>query len=227
MRWVFCGARSWGLILRSSGDSGQNEDDAAAIQKADIVQRAFGRFSGDGGRSWSKPSLLFEFPRAKGARLPGICFFDRDGALHLFGLDYFAIDVKTADPAKSRCDLFHVMSRDRGKTWSTVQRIDFKHTYTGSTNSVIQLRTGRIVVSLSFFSSRDTGKFVSTCVYSDDGGTTWRKSKSDLAVDSGHRDIESGACEPVCLELKDGRVWMMIRTQTGYQYESCETRLEP
>jgi len=199
---------------------GKNHSNPGDIENPNIPQKAYGRFSEDGGRTWSEPFLMFEFPREKGARLGGVALYDRSGVLHLFGLNYFRCDVKTADPAKSRCDLWHAMSPDLGKTWSPVQRIDFQHTYTGATNSVIQLKSGRILVPLEFFSSRTTGKFITTCVYSDDGGRTWRKSRSDIVVDSGHRDIESGACEPVAVELKDGRIWMLIRTQTGYEYES-------
>jgi hypothetical protein len=32
--------------------------------------------------------------------------------------------------------------------------------------------------------------------------------------------LESGAVEPVVTQLPDGRVWMVIRTQTGYLFES-------
>jgi hypothetical protein len=186
----------------------------------DLLQQCFGRWSEDGGRTWSKPQWLFDFPKTTGIRYDGISLVDRDGVLHLFGLDFHALDVPAADPAKSRMDLYHVTSPDLGKTWSPVQRIDFGHTTDGMCNTAIQLRSGRIIVPVPYLSARTTGKWISTCVYSDDGGKTWQRSKSDLVVDSGHRDVESGACEPVVLELKDGRVWMLIRTQTGYLYEA-------
>lgn len=70
-----------------------------------------------------------------------------------------------------------------------------------------------------------TGPSVVTCVYSDDGGTTWQRSPAKLTApcEGGYNGGNYGACEPTVLELQDGRVWMLIRTQAGYLYESFST----
>jgi len=36
--------------------------------------------------------------------------------------------------------------------------------------------------------------------------------------------VQLRAVEPTILQLKDGRVWMLIRTQTGWLYESFPRR---
>jgi sialidase-1 len=52
--------------------------------------------------------------------------------------------------------------------------------------------------------------FVSHCYISDDGGKTWRNGK-------GHVDApKRGAMEPEVVELNDGRILMIVRTQLGY-----------
>ena len=58
--------------------------------------------------------------------------------------------------------------------------------------------------------------------YSDDGGRTWTKSTSDLSSPCYPDFVGNnyGADEPCVLELKDGRLWMLMRTQTGFLYES-------
>jgi hypothetical protein len=63
---------------------------------------------------------------------------------------------------------------------------------------------------------------VVTCVYSDDNGETWKKSPAQLTAPR-YTDFNGsgyGACEPVIIELKDGRVYMLARTETGRLYES-------
>lgn len=65
--------------------------------------------------------------------------------------------------------------------------------------------------------------------YSDDDGLTWKK--SNLAVAPHHesgglhngRRWNHGAVEPTVVELRDGRVWMIIRTAQDNHYESFST----
>ena len=64
------------------------------------------------------------------------------------------------------------------------------------------------------------GQFNATALYSDDAGKTWRQSPSILTVPAPDLGTILGAVEPVVLQLKDGRVWMLIRSQTGRFYES-------
>ena len=58
--------------------------------------------------------------------------------------------------------------------------------------------------------------------YSDDGGKSWARSPAKLTAPchDGYNGSNYGACEPTLLELKDGRVWMFMRTQDGFLYES-------
>src|SRR5439155_800553 len=66
------------------------------------------------------------------------------------------------------------------------------------------------------------GIWESTTYYSDDEGVSWRRSPVVLTVPVpiDYPGRHPGACEPVVLELQDGRVWMLIRNQTGHLYES-------
>ncbi len=191
------------LAVYPEGRLTKNWDDTT------IPEYMYGRFSPDGLSDWSERQVLFTFP-------PG------PGAAHLFGLRFTDWPKpKVSEVVKGHCHLWHTVSRDHSQTWAPLREIDYGHTYTGALNSAIELKSGRILVALSYHSpTRATGFFVSDVVYSDDGGQTWKNCRSDVPVDCGGKAGESGACEPVLIELDDGRVWMIIRTQTGYLFES-------
>jgi len=184
--------------------------------------KAYGRFSSDEGETWSEEVELFQFPAEKGSYGTGMPYIlDKHGTLHLFGLHYIG-EGPEGFYKWEECEsyIYHVMTSDNGKTWSPVQHCDFGKLYTGAVNSAIELSSDRLLAPLSYYSKRKTGKFVSNLSISDDGGKTWRPSKGEVAVDTGGHLLEGGSVEPVVVELSDGRVWMVIRTQSGYHYES-------
>jgi len=194
-------------------------EDLAQVADVGIAQRFCCRFSSDDGRTWSRPHVAFQFAPEPSAFLsPGAVLLDRDGVVHCFGLRYQAFVVDDWDATRSA--LFHVMSADGGQTWTAPQDCDFGAQYTGASNCAIQLASGRILVPVSYYAKRATARFVSRVTLSDDGGKGWRPSRGECVVDTGGGAAESGACEPVALQLTDGRVWMLIRTQAGTQYES-------
>ena len=213
------------LAVYPEGRLTKNWDDTT------IPEYMFGRFSPNGLEGWSERQALFAFPAGPGAAGMGITsggalpLTTRDGVVHLFGLRITGWPKgpkpKASEVVKARCHLWHTTSRDNGKSWAPLQEIDYGHTYTGALNSSIQLKSGRILLALSYHSpTRSTGFFVSYVVFSDDGGKTWKNCRSDVTVDCGGKAGESGACEPVLMEREDGRVWMIIRTQTGFLFES-------
>ena len=75
---------------------------------------------------------------------------------------------------------------------------------------VTVLSTGRLVCPVSWAEDVfKAGHFVACCFLSDDGGRTWRASTD--RVDQPKR----GAMEPEVVELANGRLLMIIRTQLG------------
>lgn len=185
------------------------------LDKQRPEQPVFTLWSEDNGRSWSEPRQVFAYPPGKGiVPAGGYALADMSGALHVFNIRYFSL----REPWLSH--LLHHVSRDGGKTWSNCQRIDFGADYTGALNSVIQLASGRILLALSFLHpERKADRFAAICVFSDDQGETWNQS-NELNVRSDIAHLESGAIEPVMTMLRNGLVWMVIRTTTGYLWES-------
>ncbi len=184
-------------------------------------QRIAGRFSADGGCTWSQPRTLVESTEAPGAAVGPVILGDETGRMNLLWLRFYTHGDLT--PETARCEVWHAGSTDGGTTWSPPAQVDFGHTYTGALNSLVRLSTGRLLAPLSYMTARETGKFVSMVVYSDDDGATWQCCETDLAAGEDEQAGgmgESGMLEPVVVELNDGRVWMIIRTTLGRLYES-------
>jgi hypothetical protein len=175
------------------------------------------RRSSDHGQTWSEPSVAFAYPAGTGFSMPVASVVDHADRLHVFGLRF--LNLSWGD-GPNHSELLHTWSDDRGDSWSGTNAIDYGQNYTGSINNVTVLGTGRILLPLSYLDpDRDSGKFVSKTVFSDDGGETWGYSNGCPIVGGGDFP-ESGSMEPVVVELNSGLVWMVIRTVSGYFWES-------
>lgn len=177
--------------------------------------------SRDGGRTWSRPKTEFDLPhRNMGG---GLSLVDSDGEVHVV----LTHPRGSGKPAATRfIDLWHVRTAGRRTRWGRPQRI--WEGYCGAVMDVKQLHSGRLVVPFAAWKrpgesvAPSTGSNYTTAVVSDDGGTSWKLSPSKLTAPcrAGYNGNNYGAIEPTILQLKDGRVWMLMRTQTGFLYES-------
>lgn len=193
---------------------------------AGAEQRAFIRYSVDHGLTWGEPKEAYSYPVGRGTTGGAYLLVDRHGNLHSFDLRFFHFP-KQGDPrAAAVSELHHNISRDGGKTWSAPKKVDFGHLYAGALNSVLELKSGRLLVALNYatdhYLSHGRGEYEYRCVavYSDDSGETWRIGSDNISVPLGPFTGHHGAIEPVMVELGDGRVWMIIRTQTYRFYQS-------
>jgi BNR repeat-like domain len=182
-------------------------------------QPVYLRLSSDHGQTWNEPQRVFAYPAGRGSFSQKIYpLVDRKGNIHAFNIRYYRFP-KRGTQATGYSELIHTLSRDEGKTWSPPNRVDFGHAYSGAINSIIELKSGRLLVALSYMSDRfveSAQQFEFRCVfsYSEDGGETWKLGTDNLTVPIGPLVVHPGAIEPVLVELKEGRVWMIFRTQT-------------
>ncbi len=195
------------------------------------------RTSSDGGKAWGAMETLLKLPEDAGGFGYSLPFIDRQGELHIF----FFCDVNSgvvrpnprARPMRhglGQLDIWHARTTGGRKQWGPARRI--WEGRAGDMQSVIQLRSGRIVLPISYWVDRNwghrgegfdaftfMGSFRCSSLYSDDGGATWQQSPAELKTPTSSLG-ELGAVEPVIIQLTDGRVWMLIRTQMGRFYES-------
>ncbi|MCE5347224.1 MAG: glycoside hydrolase [Bacteroidales bacterium] len=160
-----------------------------------------GKISNDGGRTWSDKYILVE--NDGGCNVMEVNFLRlTTGELALF---YLQKNTESTD-----CRIMMRTSSDEGKTWINPRQLSPSGKYTGLTNGrSIRLRSGRILLE-----AWEGGYCY--CVLSDDDGKTWR--------DSQHIKPAGGDCyENACIELKNGKVMMLMRTALGGQFESISS----
>ncbi len=103
-------------------------------------------------------------------------------------------------------------SKDEAQTFGERVRVTTSPGYHVMNNDrVTQLSSGRLLVPTAFCPDvSGGGHFTSRCWFSDDAGQTWHQGSGE--VDAAKR----GAMEPEVIELNDGRVLMIMRTQMGH-----------
>jgi len=176
--------------------------DSSDFAKARIV----GRTSSDGGRAWSKPMVLQENTghlNVMSVTLRRLKPPAEPGTIALFFLQKNAFnDLR----------MYVRFSTDEAQTFGEpVLVTDDPGYHVVNNDRVTQLSTGRLIVpAASTADVESVNHFICHCYVSDDGGRTWRGTPGK--VDAPQR----GAMEPEVIELNDGSLLMIVRTQLGH-----------
>jgi len=165
-----------------------------------------GKTSSDGGRTWSQHFEIVANDADQNVMSASLLRL-RSGALALFFLR------KNSD---SDLHAYVRKSHDEGGSWGDEARATTIPGYHCVNNDrVIQLASGRVLVPSSHSPDwRRDGHFRNICFHSDDEGATWRAGATYLDLP------RRGAMEPGLVELEDGRILQIIRTQLGRIYRS-------
>jgi len=183
------------------------------------ISRVTVRRSNDGGKSWSDGQVITQGSQDYSLLSHSLKCTTRGTLVHIF-VRYSGYDYETGSVAKSLCEAFVHRSSDGGKTWSDPVRLETGERYIGDVLSLEVLRDGRLVYPFAHLTDVK-GQFACSALYSDDDGLTWQRSRSRL--EAGGAGFESGASEPTVAQLPDGRLWMLLRAQTGHLWESFST----
>ncbi len=165
------------------------------------------RTSSDGGKTWGNDRVLVP----------------NEGKLTTFSVSLLRLangDILMAyltKDSRENCSIFFRTSKDECKTWSARRGFEMPPGYSGYTgmnnNRMIQLKDGRVLAAA--WEGHAKGRIIiGFTLYSDDNGQTWRKS-TDVDMRVLKADDKVGAQEPAVVELKDGRVMMLIRNDFG------------
>jgi len=174
------------------------------------------RITRDGGKTWEAEQEITRHADCQASH--ATVLRTRDGVIHVCYLGFKKHEWKDGNPTPNeKSDVWQIQSADGGKTWTNRQMI-FRG-YSGATNGACESRDGHIVVPYSHYVS-NPGRLNARTSVSSDGGKTWRLS---TAIDIGGAGDHEGALEPAVIELKDGRLWMLIRTSRGQFWESFST----
>jgi sialidase-1 len=169
--------------------------------KAQIVARQ----STDGGRTWGKHRVLQENTGGRNVMSVTLRRLQRGPTAGQIALFYLQKN------SFSDLDMLVRFSKDGGQSFGPPTTVTNEPGYHVVNNDrVVELSTGRLLAPVASTADvRKVNHFVSHCFISDDGGRTWRKGKKSIDMP------KRGAMEPEVVELKDGRVLMIVRTQLG------------
>lgn len=180
--------------------------------------------SQDDGVTWEPPAMEFPVPQP-GGHYGVQVLQEPDGAIQAVVHAWRGTGRK---PGLDRnLDLWHAVQK--GGQWSEPKRI-FEG-YVGSMRGFTQMQSGRLVLPFAravperfaapVAGETDLGWHNTVVLVSDDHGQDWRRSPDELTVTlATPNNTRYGAIEPHVVQLKDGRVWMLIRDRCGRLYES-------
>jgi predicted neuraminidase len=170
-----------------------------------------GWFSDDGGRTWSDSEFLVRRNEG-GYNIMAVSLLRlQNGSIALF--------YGRKNSLNDSIPMMRI-SNDEAETWSSsISCITDKEGYfTINNNRVIQMENGRLLVPVGLHELLENGDlnlfgriFI---YYSDDNGNTW--SCSEEVPNPPGIMVQ----EPGVVELKDGRIMMLMRTNKGCQYLS-------
>ncbi|MDP7134628.1 MAG: sialidase family protein [Planctomycetota bacterium] len=175
--------------------------------------------SEDGGTTWSAPQKMYRGPGKEKPSNSGVLVRTRDGVIVYVYLDFSTYKWKWNEKKKEaapdvRLDAWSIRSEDEGKSWTG--RTKVFEGYCGALINVIETSTGEIVVPVQRLVPDPCRHAI--CVYvSADAGKSWEPSN---VIDLGGHGHHDGAMEPTIVELNDGRVWMIIRTNLDVFWEA-------
>ncbi|HEC42965.1 MAG TPA: exo-alpha-sialidase [Bacteroides sp.] len=165
--------------------------------------------STDGGFTWSESeviyqdSIIWQYPRRT--------LIDEDGNIHL---------LVFREPDLS---VFHTMYHSGSQEWTALKKIADGRI--GAIRGFIQTESGRLIFGFHrhiWENKPPNGGCFCASVWSDDNGKTWQESTSRVVAPVFEDYIGSnyGAVEPNLVQLGNGNILMLIRTQNGWLYQS-------
>ena len=119
--------------------------------------------------------------------------------------------LNAPDPSCS-LDVWAMRSLDGGQTWVDAQCI--LDGYCGAIQDIIQTSTGEVIVPVQPL-LYDEARHATQPFVSHNDGLTWEPSE---IIDIGGRGHHDGAIEATLVELQDGRIWMLERTNLDQFY---------
>lgn len=174
------------------------------------------------GATWSAPVPMFPADQPFQISNERSILRTKDGAIVVAFMNlktrskgYWDVKTKGFVP-DVRLDVWTVRSLDGAKTWTDAQLV--QEGYAGAVRGLVQAENGNLILATQDV-LRDPARHVVTAYSSPDDGKTWTKAawidpsgKRSPALDLGGHGHHDGAVEPTVERLKDGTLWMLIRT---------------
>ena len=179
--------------------------DAVACQITSMI-------SHDRGRTWNERKVIQPNTWRHNVKHPNLVRLSNNEIL----FSYVGWD------SESNRNVFMRRSLDNGRTWGTQTQISEPGWYCNNADRALRLSTGRVILPAhgpyaeKYIGGTQYrgGELHSFVFYSDDGFRTWRRSSDSMTAQG------RGCHEPTIVELKDGRLYCLLRNTNECQYSS-------
>ncbi|MEX2231793.1 MAG: sialidase family protein, partial [Cyclobacteriaceae bacterium] len=174
--------------------------------------------SKDEGKTWSEKEIFAE-PDKYEIRPERALIRTRSGVIILA----FANDKERAnwnwqkeisDSPGAILPTYAVRSTDDGKTWERPQKLH--DDWTGAIRDMIETRDGNVVFT-SMMMRHNPGHHAVVTYTTKDQGKSWQRSN---VIDLGGIGHHAGVTEATLEQLRDGRLWLLMRTNWGKFWEA-------
>lgn len=205
------------LLVWSEYYSTQNDPQRKIGQSGigdEVSCRIASMLSTDRGRTWSDRRVLQPNEWKHNVKHPNLIRLSESEILFCYvGWD-----------SPSQRNVFMRRSTDNGSTWGPQIRVSEPGWYCNNADRALRLSTGRVLLPAHGpYSEKYIGgeayrggksKLHSFVFYSDDGFRTWKRSTDSMTA------AGRGCHEPTIVELKDGRLYCLMRNTNQVQYFS-------
>jgi len=165
--------------------------------------------SADEGKSWEAHSM-FQDPSKFEIRPERAIIRTSQGVVILAFMNdrerHWTWNDKLTDAPGAVLPTYAMRSTDDGRTWEAPLKLHSD--WSGCVRNIVETQTGRVVFS-AMKMRHHPGRHTVLTYCSDDQGKTWKASN---VIDLGGAGHHGGVTEATIIELKDGRLLMLIRT---------------
>jgi sialidase-1 len=176
-------------------------------------------WSRDEGKTWSERRPIFDGSGRFEIRPERALIRTRAGTVILAFINEketanWAWNASISDSPDARAPTYTVRSLNDGKTWEPPTKLH--DAWTGANRDMIETRAGKVVLT-SMKMLHDPGRHSVLTYVSADEGESWRASH---LIDLGGVGHHGGVSESTVVELKNGRLWQLIRTNWSRFWEA-------
>lgn len=187
-------------------------DRILGVDKKDAIM------SSDGGKTWERHPI-FSAEQPYEIRDERALLRTRDGSIVLLFMNeavrHYSWDKEKNLPKPDMLlPSYAIRSTDNGQTWTDLNELHGG--WCGCLQDIIQTKGGNLVVPGQELLYEE-GRHATMPYVSKDDGQTWLRTRY---LDFGGQGDHAGAIEGTLEQMRDGRLWMLIRSYHGYFYES-------